>query len=97
MWTRPYDPYIIAKTGGKYKHFARFLQKSGVERNVDRRCVSFGKMWRCGERPRGGKIKLQKRRKTRGVFHKVLHIVEKIRRVFDKRLKRIKKCGIMGL
>lgn len=37
MWTRPYDPYIIAKTGGKYKHFARFLQKSDVERNVDRR------------------------------------------------------------
>lgn len=50
MWTRPYDPYIIAKTGGKYKHFARFLQKSAVERNVDRRCISFGKMWRCGEK-----------------------------------------------
>ena len=50
MWTRPYDPYIIAKTGGKYKHFARFLQKSGVERNVDRRCISFRKMWRCGEK-----------------------------------------------
>ncbi len=50
MWTRPYDPYIIAKTGGKYKHFARFLQKSGVERNVDKGCISFRKMWRCGEK-----------------------------------------------
>lgn len=50
MWTRPYDPYIIAKTGGKYKHFARFLQKSGVERNVDKGSISFRKMWRCGEK-----------------------------------------------